>query len=89
MSADIELDFRSYARPEWLLMCETEGYCWWLLMLSPPNDRDRGGGAGYEDHARSSLVDGSEAIDVDQVADGGGAWGVYGENAGVIGDSVG
>jgi hypothetical protein len=75
MSADTELDFRSYARLELPLICDIGGYCWWLDMLSAPKDRDRGGGAGYDDQARSSL-DGSLATDADQVAEGGGACGV-------------
>lgn len=45
-------------------------------MLSAPKDKDRGGGAGYDDQAMSSLEDDSEPTDADQVADGGGACGV-------------
>lgn len=55
-------------------------------MLSAPNEREREGGAGYEDQAMSSLDDGS---DPDHVADDGGACGVYGEKAGVMGESPG
>jgi hypothetical protein len=44
-------------------------------MPSAPKDRDRGGGAGYDDQAMSSRDDDSEPTDADQVADDG-AWGV-------------
>jgi hypothetical protein len=72
LSAETALDLRSYERLEWLLTCDIGGYCWWPDMLSAPKDRDREGGAGYDDHAISSLV-GSLDTDADQVADGGGA----------------
>jgi hypothetical protein len=88
ISADTELDLRSYARVEWLLICDIDGYVWWPDMVSAPKERDRGGGAGYDDQAMSSL-DGSLPTDVDHGAEGGGACGVYGENAGVIGESPG
>ena len=76
ISADTEPDLRSYPRLEWVLTCDIDGYCWCPVMLSAPNDRDRGGGAGYDDQAMSSLEDDSEPTDADQVADGGGACGV-------------
>lgn len=57
-------------------------------MLSGPYDKDREGGAGYGQDV-SSLDRGSEFTDADQVADGVSACGVYGENAGVMGESAG
>ncbi len=55
---DIELDLRSVGRFEWPPICEIGGYCcdWWLLMLSPPKERERAGGWGHDDHGRSSLL---------------------------------
>ncbi len=54
-------------------------------MLSLPNDMERGGGGGYDDQLVSSRDEGS--VGAVHVADDGGACGVYGEKAGVTGDS--
>lgn len=53
---------------------------------SPLNDIERGGGAGYEDQETSSRGADSLVTGAFHPADGG-AWGVYGEKDGVIGDS--
>jgi hypothetical protein len=76
ISADTPLDLRSYPRLELLLTCDMDGYDWCPDMLSAPNDSERGGGAGYDDQAMSSLDDDSEPTEADQVAEGGGACGV-------------
>jgi hypothetical protein len=76
ISADTELDLRSYPRVEWPPTCDIDGYCWCPVMPSAPKDIDRGGGAGYDDQAMSSLEDDSEPTEADQVADGGGPCGV-------------
>ncbi len=56
------------------------------MLSAAPKDMDRGGG-GYDDQGNSSREDDSAAVF--HVADGGGACGVNGEKAGVIGDSWG
>ena len=75
ISADMPLGFRSYGR---LAICEMGGYgCGWLVMASLPKDREREGGAGYDDQCMSSRDGVSPPTGVaPHVADGGGPCGV-------------
>jgi hypothetical protein len=60
------------------------GVC--VLIPSPPNDIERGGGGGYDDQGMSSRGADSALTGAFHPAEVG-AWGVYGENEGVMGDS--